>query len=68
MLYKIDRMKTSAISNAAVSANANTEYDELPLLADLPSAIQAPAPENRILTRHRSPLNSLTGLRFLAAS
>jgi len=61
-------MKTSAISNAAVSANANTEYDELPLLADLPSAIQAPAPENRILTRHRSPLNSLTGLRFLAAS
>jgi peptidoglycan/LPS O-acetylase OafA/YrhL len=65
---QIETMNIPAISKTAVFANRDTERDQLPLLADLPPAVQAPAPKSRILTRHRSPLNSLTGLRFFAAS
>ena len=60
----VDRNASVALSSATI----DTAQDERPLLADLPPAIQAPAPESQILTRHRSPLGALTGLRFFAAS
>ena len=60
----VDRNALAALP----SAITDKAQDQIPLLAALSPAIQAPAPESQILTRHRSPLSALTGLRFFAAS
>jgi peptidoglycan/LPS O-acetylase OafA/YrhL len=61
-------VENRVISNAISSAPQNMTRGDLPLLADQPATIHSSATQERILTRHRSPLGALTGLRFFAAS